>query len=188
MSAALWSQWAGLDRLRERAGERKRWFLSVGSFHSVGQMGLLRGSQSNLTREARALTQRGHEREKMEGTAQAFQGSQSGERPVSSTLATGCHTSDHSSQELKTPTLPWTVARAGMRQTLQPSFVHLPGLKPSSCNPSVRAACSWVVCSFAPGPAARLGGWFAIRATVISPTFPSPPGALGAWEIFQAWL
>lgn len=98
-------------------------------------MGLLRGSQSNLTREARALTQRGHEREKMEGTAQAFQGSQSGERPVSSTLATGCHTSDHSSQELKTPTLRWTVARAGMRQTLQPSFVHLPGLKPSFCNP-----------------------------------------------------
>lgn len=98
---------------------------------------------------------------------------------------------DQPSQELNPLTPLWTVARVGVRQSLQPSSAHLPGLKASSCRQPfcIRAACRDPPdpCCF--GQAQRPCCEADLQSGLLcSAPLPSSPGAWGAWETFQGWL
>lgn len=102
-------------------------------------------------------------RQRKEGTVHAFQGlTVWRERPVSSILATACPTLDRGKSwgEIDPPALSCTPARP-QSILLQPFLSELPLPTP----PKPPGLQLW------PGPAALLGGWFAIRAAPIGPPF-----------------
>lgn len=109
------------------------------------------------------------------------------ERPVSSILAIGCSIPDQPCQESKPPTALDRVKSPG--KTDPPGFSCVPAQPQSTISPPFLSELP------APGrpaasasPRRSAGGWFAIRAALSRPTFPSPPGASGAWETLQGWL
>lgn len=174
-SALLWSKWAG----PKRSGERKRWFLSVGSFHLVGKVWSDRGSQSNLTREARALHMSPRKIEDRRHSP-CIPGLtvwrktcffNPGHRlPHPSPTISGIKATNTALDHGKTWDEPDPRAFSCVLAWSQGLLLQ-PFLSELSAPGDLRL---W------PGPVALLGGWLAVRAAVIRPTFPFPPGALGA--------
>ena len=151
-------------------GKGKRWLLPRGSFHSVGKVSFLRGSQSNTTRALHTRSPRETE-ERRHSPYIPRAHSLERERPVSSILATACPTLDRGKSwgEIDTPAL--SCAPAWPQSILlQPFLSELPLRTP----PNPPGLQLW------PGLAALLGGWFAIRAAPIGP--PSLPHQ-EPWEL-----
>lgn len=158
-------------------GKGKRWLLPRGSFHSVGKV-FLRGSRSNTTRALHTRSPRETE-ERRHSPCIPRAHSLERERPVSPILATACPTLERGKSwgEIDPPALSCTPTRP-QSTLLQPFLSELPLPTPPQ----------------APRPAALARPSSSAERLVCNqgcsdwPTFPSPPGALGAWETFQRWL
>lgn len=153
-----------------------------------GKMWSLRGSQSNPTRGGKSSAHESKKDGRQEARSTHPRTSQSAERKTCF-FYPGHRLPPQprptmSGMELPTPPPP-RGKRWGEADTPP---VHRPGLPaPHPLQRFLSQLPAPGGCGLG-GPRAPAGGWLAAGASAVRRTFPSPPGAPGAWETFQAWL